>query len=148
MRRTGVLLLILIIINLIIIRLKSALWKVYSTISKFDKLMVLWGFSAQIARPFFHILVNKRPDPTDQKLTPKNDGFCLCRTTKMRFSKIVIKIDGFLLWKGRKNSQFLCRVVERPYSFSFMRLPSPFVQFHEHSYLPPHVFLSDMLPEC
>ena len=34
-----------------------------------------------------------RPDPSYQKLTSKNDGFCLCRTKKMRFLKMVMKID-------------------------------------------------------
>ena len=46
------------------IRLKSALWKVYTPNSRFGILMVSYGFSALIAWLFLHILVRQRPDPT------------------------------------------------------------------------------------
>ena len=115
-------------------------WKVHFErfIRPFGKLINWWfyeGFGLKSKGNFFTFWAKSdptRPGPADQKMTPKNDGFCLCRTTKMRFLKMVMKIDGFLLWKGRKNSQFLCRVVNHPRSFSFTRSSSPSVQFHEH----------------
>ena len=102
------------------IRLKSALWKVYTTNSKFGKLIVSYGVWALIARLFFHILVQQRPDPTRPD-RPKND------LEKWRFS-IVLNQKNVIFKKGGKNWRIL--VVESPKKQQISmprRHPHPFI---------------------
>ena len=61
-----------------IIRLKSALRKVYTINLKFGKLVVRRTFWAFIARLSFYILVRQRPyPPRPKKMIPKNENFLL-----------------------------------------------------------------------
>ena len=76
-------------------------------------------FSSNHTTIFSHFGQATQPGPSDQKLTPKNDGFCLCRTNK-----------NAILKNGDENRQII--VVKRPKKqpISMPRgRPFPSVQF-------------------
>ena len=116
------------------IRLKSALWKVYSTIWKVDKLMVLWGFWAQIERHFFHFLGEKRPDPArtgparpTEKWPRKMTVFACVGRQKCDFKKWWWKSTDSCCEKAEKTANFYAAwSIIHVRSVSYVRHPRPF----------------------